>query len=82
MSNPSKYIATRNHMRKPADVTRKLVMAHEKLIPFDRDSLKGGVARILAQAEVVDRINKYFDENLTLATYDLDLDDIVSVLVC
>ena len=81
MEIPGKYVSSKAHLRKPADVTRKLVMANEKLIPYCRDSLKGGVGRILSHPEVAEAIKKHLDENSTLALYDSEIDEVVSVLV-
>ena len=75
MESPQRFICDRNHIKKPSDVTKKLIMAYDKLSAYDFGSLKGGVMRILRDPQVLKQVNSHFDKNETDTLLDSDDDD-------
>ena len=57
---PNRYFTTAKCLRKPAEVTDKLRRAHRRLLAYNRDSMKGGVGRLLKEDEVREFVVKFF----------------------
>ena len=65
VSEPLRYFTTAKCLRKPAEVTDKLRRAHGRLLAYSRDSMKGGVGRIIKEDEVREFVVKFFRDQGT-----------------
>lgn len=64
IEEPFRYFQNVSHLKKPAEVTDALRAAHPRLSVYDRNSMKGGIARMLKQdQEVIDKITSFFGNN-------------------
>mgnify|MGYP001417554892 CR=1 FL=1 len=55
-TSTSRYLNSAQCLRKPAEVTDKLRKAHGRLLHYCRDSMKGGIARMLKEDDVRETI--------------------------
>ena len=61
---PFRYFQNVSYLKKPAEVTDALRAAHPRLAVYDRNSMKGGIARMLKQDQtVIDKILSFFGTN-------------------
>ena len=65
VSEPNRYFTTVKCLRKPAEVTDKLRRAHGRLLAYNRDSMKGGVGRLLKEDEVREIVVRFFENTGT-----------------
>ena len=65
VSKPNCYFTTAKCLRKPAEVTDKLRRAHGRLVAYNRDSMKGGVGRLLKEDEVREIVVRFFENQGT-----------------
>ena len=64
MEEPFRYFPNVSYLCKPAEVTDALRNAHARLAIYDRNSMKGGVGRMLKNdGELIDRITRFFNTN-------------------
>ena len=61
---PFRYFHNMSYLKKPAEVTDALRAAHPRLAVYDRNSMKGGISRMLkTDQEVIDKITRFFNAN-------------------
>ena len=61
---PFRYFQNVSYLKKPAEVTDALRAAHPRLAVYDRNSMKGGISRMLkTDQEVIDKITRFFNAN-------------------
>ena len=61
---PFRYFQNVSYLKKPAEVTDALRAAHPRLAVYDRNSMKGGISRMLkTDQEVIDKITRFFNVN-------------------
>ena len=61
---PFRYFQNVSYLKKNAEVTDALRAAHPRLAVYDRNSMKGGISRMLkSDQEVIDKITRFFNAN-------------------
>ena len=64
MEEPFRYFSNVSYLRKPAEVTDALRASHPRLAVYDRNSMKGGIARMLRHdQEIIQRVTGFFGTN-------------------
>ena len=63
LEEPNRYFNDARCLRRPADVTDKLRKAHGRLVAYNRDSMKGGMARILKEDDLREAIVRWFERH-------------------
>ena len=83
VGEPLRYFTTAKCLRKPAEVTDKLRKAHGRLAVYNRDYMKGGVARLLKEDEVREPVVRFFESQGANGTFDgSDNEDELVSLYC
>ena len=62
MKTPYKFLPDISYLNKAASVTDKLRKAYKSLTLYDRNSMKGGIRRILMEDQIRLRVETYFRE--------------------
>ena len=65
VAEPNRFFNDPKCLKKPAEVTDKLRRAFARLCVYNRDSMKGGVARLIKEDEVREAVVAYFENNGT-----------------
>ena len=74
-ATPQRYLTDVKCLRKPAEVTDKVRKVHARFLQYCRDSMKGGVARIMKEDDIREEIVKKLEGNAIGGGDDDDDDD-------
>ena len=81
VAKPNRYFNTAKCLKKPAEVTDKLRKAHGRLVAYNRDSMKGGIARILKEDNIREAVVRFFENGGGMNDDANEDEDAVSVKI-